>query len=121
MSLYVLSLSGYEDYSPSWFEADITPRQFKSTVRKAMKEALPIILRRDFYIEGYEIMKAVTKILCKNYGFKVVRPKKEITFYGGCIYRNNDNKPEIFPDEIWQPILDHNKEVNNRVYEDEDD
>jgi len=110
--IYVLSLGDYEEYVPYWFEGDMTPREFRANVKKAMDDVMPAILKERDYINGYDVLGKTINILKKKYNLKLLKPKSEITFYGSCLYSGSGEKPAIFSKKMWSAILKHNKKID---------
>ena len=127
MKYFVVNVSGYEEYSPEWFSTDYdywTNENFEAAVRCAVEEALPKLLEIQGYICGHEVLDAIVPLLQEN-GLKRLKPNLEISLKGECIYRDseckyNDERPEVFSDNVWSEVLKHNAEVTQGLYDDDE-
>jgi len=122
MALFSICVSGWEEYRPIWFSGSCSVDDFK----KASKKAIDRIVReldseKDWgYIFGDCILDRLVPVM-KELGFERIIPDIEIDIEGECLYREretegDDKRPEIFDDEIWKIIIDHNDKVNKQLY-----
>ena len=130
---YVLSLGGYECYSPIWFVSKFSKQAFKTAVKKTVKIILDKSLENPeaeggpSYIDGHTFIgfwkqdvKKMLKDSMKKQGFYLIEPDYELSFEGECLYRECNKKPSIFSKGDWEKILKHNKFVHDYVYKDEE-
>ena len=115
---YVLSLCGYEEYAPVWFESNKSKEEFQAAVKQVVSAIIGRALLDDDYIDGHTIVspyneeaKDRLEIQMSQLGFKIIKPDYEFTFEGECLYNRYNSKPSIYSDEDWTKILEHNKKV----------
>ena len=117
---YVLSLAGWEEYSPVWFESSLSKEEFDSAVKVVAKSIIEKSLANKElnYIDGHIITDSIEdgKNMLEEgmlrLGFRVIHPDHEITFWGSCLYSKRDDKPKfIFFDDDWRKILEYNERV----------
>lgn len=121
MSLFVISVSGYEEYRPIWFRKEFClTAEFTEFVHKAVIQAVKKLDKREprDYIRGNDILDVIVPLM-KKMGFEVVRPELEIDLRGECLYGDKEeDRPDIIDAETWDLIVEHNKKVHNYLYDD---
>jgi hypothetical protein len=119
---YVLSLCGWEEYSPVWFESSLSKKEFRKAVETVSKSIIEKALNNPElnFIDGHTIIDNYSvgglNILRKKMlklGFKMIKPDHEISISGSCLYNKRDEKPAVYSDEDWQRILEHNQKVKD--------
>ena len=93
--IFVLSVSGYEGYSPTWFRARRSQDDFERIVKEAIHNVTPALIKKDeefgySFIGGHDVKKFILPILNKE-GFKVITPRSEIDLMGDCLYNKGQN------------------------------
>jgi len=115
MNKFVLNVSGFECYTPVWFEKDCTKEDFETAVRECIHDSLPEIIEKDEYIAGHDLLDVV-QVMLENKGFKIIQPVLEISLYGECFYRDISDKPDSISPSDWLKILEHNKRIHDKTY-----
>ena len=107
-----VSVIGYEDYVPVYFECNCSKEEFNKEVSMAMKVAVNEILSDkdgiDCFIDGDMIQNRIVLMLSKK--FKLITIDHEVNLRGVCFYKK-DNRPDTIDDETWNSIIDHNKKI----------
>lgn len=121
MSLYSVCVSGYEDYSPVWFESKLDKEGFQRLVSDCIHVVVKRLASKNKdYINGHAILDKLVIMLPKN-GCKIIKPEVEIDLEGECSYNDEyetvGRRAKIFSDEDWKIILDHNKKIYDEVNE----
>ena len=121
--IYVLSLCGYEEYMPYWFECDCSKEDFDKTIKEAINSATDILISEpehsDGFISGHELLPLVSKIFTEQYGYKLILPDYEVFMGGECLYSDHFEQPKTITDESWKKILEHNKKIHDGLFKDE--
>ena len=116
-NFYIISVCGYETYSPIWLMSDLNRERFRSLVEKSIDKAVnDIIKEEDYsYIDGHDIIDKLIEILSQN-NINQVKIEEEIGLDGECLYTedNSNHKPEIFSKEAWGKIIKHNTKVDEK-------
>jgi hypothetical protein len=115
---YVLNVAGYETYYPIWFYVEnCSKTKYQRIVREAVNEVLPELLKDDGYIDGLDIMNLIIPILERE-GLTKLNPDFEVSLNGECLYRRGKyQKPKVIPRDAWKQIVEHNEEVDKKLYE----
>ncbi len=127
---YVMSIVGYECYSPVWFKSKRSKEEFEKACKIAAEKVILKAMSSDDmgYIDGHTIVgfwnpkhKAILKKCMSKLGFEMIEPVFEYSFIGECLYTKSDRKekPDMFSNELWDKILEHNQKVRDYVYKDE--
>jgi len=129
---YVLALADYEDYQPHWFDCDCTKEEFKQAVTEVMEKVGLHLAKKPCgynhghtkkhhgYIDGYDMLNLAVRLLGRR-GFKRIKPDYEIRMHGMCLYRDDDERPGVIPEDAWKAITKHNEDnkikyaINHRV------
>jgi len=120
-SIYELSVSGWEGYSPVWFKSGKSKTAFKRVVREAIHSSLPLLTKKDKWgydlINGHDLKEKIVPIL-EEKGFERVNPDLEVGLNGDCIYnRGRGEKPEIIARADWKTIVEHNEMTQKSHYD----
>lgn len=121
MKFYVLSISGWEEYSPRWFASEKSARAFKIATRLAIRNIFAALKKEKFdgYLSGYSFLDRIVPEM-EQLGFHKVAIEAEIDLQGACLYRKekHSKRPSIFPADIWRAIIAHNDQVHKELYKD---
>jgi hypothetical protein len=121
MKFYVFSVSGWEEYSPIWLASEKSARQFKDSVRLAIRNIWKAVKaeKYDGFIDGHTFLDRIAKELAPM-GFNVVQVEAKIDIGGSCLYdkRHKYEPPIKIPRDVWKEILEHNIEVRKDLYKD---
>lgn len=112
--LYVISVTGYEDYDPHWFSCNLSKEDFEAEASASVDKAIESLCDSGDYIDGYRILEKAIPILCGKKNISEVKPDHEFNIGGGCIYRRKE-KPEIFSEAAWDKIISHNNKINDAM------
>lgn len=115
---YIISIGGYEAYSPHWFGCDCSKEEFDKIVRDSIGKAVDELIEKepDDFIDGYDLMQYLLPILEKQ-GFVGIKKDHEIDIGGECLY-SEQGREEIFSDDIWRKILKQNAKVHDDMHDD---
>jgi len=127
---YVMSIVGFECYSPIWFKSELSKEEFEKACKVAAEK---VILKAmddpdTGYIDGHLIIgewnpkhKKLLRYCMAELGFEMIEPTFEYSFIGECLYTKRDRKekPDMFSDELWDKILKHNQKIRDGLYKDE--
>lgn len=126
---YVLSLMGFECYSPVWFASKYSEKAFKIAVKKTMQSIIKKVLKNPNpehdtgFINGHTVLgswnpeiKYYLRDKMESQGFHMIEPDYELTFEGECLYNKGYKKPPIFSKKDWEKILKHNIAVRDDLY-----
>jgi hypothetical protein len=123
MGLFAICVSGWEEYRPIWFSGSCSVDNFKYYAKKAIDKIVrELDTDKDWgYIDGNSIMDKLVPVM-GSFGFARVVPEIEIDIKGECLYQERevegeDRKPEIFDDETWKIIIEHNEKVHKNLYD----
>ncbi len=125
-----MSIVGFECYCPVWFKSELSKKEFEKACKiAAEKVILKAMDDPDMgYIDGHIIVgswnpkhKIILKKCMAKLGFEMIEPAFEYSFLGECLYskRDREEKPDMFSNELWDKILQHNQKVRDEVYKDE--
>lgn len=111
---------GWDEYSPRFFiRKRGSQADFKKTVKKVIKQTLPkLYVEKDMFIDGYDLMELMLPLMEEN-GFKRIFPAETVTLLGGCLYRDDIDRPDIFTNKQWKDIIAHNKGVDGMLFSDD--
>lgn len=119
MAHYVVSINGWETYTPYWFETDISESKFIEILQDCMREAVAILDKKDkSYRTGSSLMGKVIPLMAMN-GLKLLRPDVELDVGGESYYKepnNYEKRPEVIPDDVWKKLVRHNEDVHLKMY-----
>ena len=123
MSIYVLSLSDWEDYKPYWFDCDCSKEEFGKAVEGAIDFAIHFLVdikKEDGFIDGYDLLDVVVPRLQEFNGYKLISPDHEVRIHGMCYYRDDkhdrEDKPNVFSNEAWDKVVQHNEKITEEMY-----
>jgi len=117
--IYLVSVCGYEEYSPVYFRCDCTKEEFNAEVSKAISQAVEELKNDDNFISGHELQDAIVPILAKK--FEHVQMDHEVLLYGECYYNDRYSeyeKPQTITDDAWNKILEHNDKIHDELHKD---
>ena len=114
MAYYVVNVSGYDEYNPTWFKVDnCSKTKFKKIVRECIEIAIDKIMikTKNCFIGGEEVLDAIIPML-EKIGINRIVPDLEISLKGACYYyRGRWEKPQVFSRNAWKKVLNHNERV----------
>lgn len=119
-NIYVLSVSGYDGYAPTWFRSTRSKTAFKRIVKEAIHNSLKKLTKKDKwgydFISGHDIKEIIMPLL-KEEGFEEITPTLEIDLMGECLYsKSRNDKPSIIARDDWKIILEHNQMIKDDMY-----
>jgi len=74
MNYYVLSMVGWEDYAPNWFECDCTKEAFDASVKYAIGRGINYLIdieKDEDFIGGYDLIEQAIRFLEED-GYKLI-------------------------------------------------
>jgi len=124
MFIYNLAWSWFEDYCPNILvhEKKYSRKEFTDICQKAIKECVPLLLKKDDYIGLNNLCDIAIELLKNKYGFT----KPAITTYGlwgAYIVKEEDSQKDygekecakdILGAELFDKVVKHNLKVEKR-------
>ena len=114
---YILSLCGWDEYKPYWFEFDRNKKEFKEIVNECFNEAARQVLieRNDNYIGGHDLVPIAFKLMGTLYGLYPLTPVCELSIGGNIKYRKAGyefEKTDVLSKKILEKIIKHNEKIH---------
>lgn len=118
---YVVSIMGWEEYVPHWFQTKDSKEVFQKNLRKCISKALDSLeIKEEYKWNGHSLMQFILPEM-EKLGYKEIKADNEISIGGETSYRDEkpygDEKPEIFSKEQWNRILKHNAKAHRIFYQ----
>jgi hypothetical protein len=116
--VFVLSVTGYEEYSPIWLSKNCTKEEFIADVQDAVKLATEELTKGNEFLDGHDLQEAVVSIMTSQKGFEVVQAIHEVFLGGEVYYSDHHRRPDGIPPDAWEIIIRHNAKVDEEFHKD---